>query len=343
MDKLTKYKALRVHSIPDGSLQATPAQIEIQTLDAHLPQGQVIIRTEYSSVNYKDALAVTGKGKILRQLPLTPGIDVAGTVYKSNSSLYKENDSVLVNGCGLGETQDGGFSEFVTVDQNYIVPLPSSLSPKKAMTLGTAGFTAALAVYRMEVNGQNPDFGPILVTGASGGVGMAAIQILNKKNYKVVALSHKKDLAEKLLKIGATKVINPSELDLGSRPLESVKWGGAIDNLGGKTLSGIARQTQLWGNIACIGLAESSELHTTVMPMILRGVSFLGISSANCPMPLRKKIWNLLAEEWHPQFLDEMVNSVIKLEDIPTYSERILNRETHGRALVHIPASNKSS
>ena len=326
------FKALKVFS---ENQQAENSEAHIKELDVEeLSKGDVLIRSEYSGVNYKDALAVTGKGKILRSFPLIPGIDVAGEIVESQSTHLKVGDRVLVNGSGLGENRDGGFSEFVRVPAEIVVPLPSGLNTREAMTIGTAGFTAALCVKRMEINGQKPEMGPIVVTGASGGVGSIAVQILAKRGYEVLALSGKNSAVETLKKYGATEVLKPQELELGSRPLEKARWAGVIDNVGGKLLSGLARHINLWGNIACVGLAESPNLNTTVMPLILRGVSFLGASSANCPINLRNEIWKSLGKEWKPKHLEAMVNSELRLDEIYEYSDQLLARKKSGRALV---------
>ncbi|MCB0356496.1 MAG: YhdH/YhfP family quinone oxidoreductase, partial [Bdellovibrionales bacterium] len=287
-------------------------------------------------VNYKDAMAVTATGKILKNFPLTPGIDVAGEIVESTSSQFKKGDKVLINGSGLGENIDGGFSEYVRAPDSIVVPLPEGLSTREAMILGTAGFTAALCVKRMEVNGQKPEMGPILVTGASGGVGSIAVQILARRGYEVVAVSGKSTAVDLLKSYGAQQVLSPSNLNLGQRPLESARWAGAIDNVGGELLAGIIRHIQLWGNVASVGLADSAQLHTTVMPFILRGVSLLGASSANCPIHLKQEIWQDLGANWKPLHLDNMINSELHLEDIREYSEQLLARQKMGRALVKL-------
>lgn len=329
-----KFKSLRVFAnnpklkIPKAEI----CELELEDLSA----GEVLIRAEYSCVNYKDALAVTGRGKILRKFPLNPGIDVSGTVVESNDPIIKKGCQILINGSGLGETRDGGFSEFVRVPANIVTQLPIGLSTREAMILGTAGFTSALSLKRMEINGQKPEMGPILVTGASGGVGSCAIQILAQRGYKVLAVSGKEEISAKLKKYGALQVIKPENLPLGERPLEKALWAGVIDSVGGELLSKIIPHIHLWGNVACVGLADSPILNTTVMPMILRGVSILGSSSANCPIPLKEEIWKLLAKDWKPKYLSELVNSELSLEEVISYSERLLDRKTIGRALIRL-------
>lgn len=301
-----------------------------------LGANEVLIKNEYSSINYKDALGVCGRGAIFKSLPLIGGIDAAGTVEASNSPRINIGDFVLVTGCGLGETHDGGYSQYIVEDAANVVVRPTHLSAREAMIYGTAGFTAALSVERMIHNGQKPELGPILVTGASGGVGQFAISFLSKLGFEVHALTGKRELTERLTQIGAHKVIFTSQLELGSRPLESVRYGGVVDNLGGATLSKLIAHVNLWGNVSCIGLAESAELKTTVMPIILRGVSLLGISSNNTPYDLRLKIWDRLASDLKPEKLDSYVSSIVPLEDVVITAEKMLARETHGRILVEI-------
>lgn len=308
---------------------------EIQSLDIPTPnEGEVLIQAEYSSLNYKDALGITGKGQIFKKLPITGGIDVSGTIKKSNDSKFKVGDPVLVTGCGLGETHDGGYSEIVLESAHNTVRRPGHLSAREAMIYGTAGFTAALCVERMIQNGQTIDMGPILITGASGGVGQFAISFLSKLGFEVHALTSKQELAPHLTKIGAHQVIFTSQLELGTRALETVRFGGAIDNLGGESLALLLAHINLWGNVACVGLAASYELKTTVMPLILRGVSLLGISSNNTPKDLRLKIWQRLATDLKPKNIETFVSEVIGLEDIFSRAEKMLARQTQGRTLI---------
>lgn len=308
----------------------------IQKSIPELSDGEVLIRSHYSSINYKDALAITGKGKILKNFPLTPGIDVSGTVEQSRSDQFSVGDSVLVTGCGLGEWRDGGFSEFVTAPENWVIPLPNGLDLKEAMILGTAGFTAALCLARMQQMDQTPDKGPIAITGASGGVGSIATQIFSKAGFDVVAISGKISFHDQLKKWGASRAVTPKDLHLGVRPLEPSQFGGAVDNVGGDLLAGLCRHIGLWGNIACVGLASSHELHTTVMPMILRGVSLLGISSANCPDELRRKIWKNLGKDWKPPFLKDILQMEIPLEEVFSASQQMIEQKTTGRIVIRL-------
>ncbi len=323
-----QFRSLRVEKEGLGA-----SRVSSVTLD-ELSPGQIVIEARYSSLNYKDALAVTGKGKILRNFPMNAGIDVAGVVYSSQHPSFHIGDEVLVTGCGLGEVHDGGFSEFVRVPAEWVIPLPSGLSLREAMIYGTAGFTAGLCLHRLLQNDQTHDKGPILVTGASGGVGSLAVAMLAKIGFEVWAVSGKPEAKDFLLELGAKEVLSPEALALGKRPLESVRFGGAIDNVGGELLEGILRHVNLWGNIASVGLAGGSSFQATVMPFILRGVSLLGISSTNCPLQLRREIWAKLAGAWRPRNLENFVNSEIGLENLVSASESLLDRKSRGRALV---------
>jgi NADPH2:quinone reductase len=311
------------------------ARVETLRLD-DLSPGNVLIRAHYSSVNYKDALAVTGKGKILRRFPLVGGIDVSGVVESSDDFRFHAGDQVLVTGYGLSQDHDGGYADYVRVPADWVVPVPKGLSLADAMALGTAGFTAALAIQRMEDNGQRPDQGGIVVTGATGGVGSLAIDLLAGRGYEVVAITGKHEAVEDLKALGARQVLFRHELAMGRQPLEKTQWGGAIDNVGGELLAWLTRTVSLWGNIASIGMAGGSELHTTVMPFILRGVSLLGVSSANCPMPLRRRIWQRLATDLRPKHLDRIVTATVSLDDVPGVSEKMLAGKHRGRTVVKI-------
>ncbi len=325
-----KFQALCV------AAERTVAQLVWREVPELAPE-EVLIQAEYSSLNYKDALACTGRGKVLRRFPLVPGIDVAGTVAHSSSPRYQAGDAVLVTGCGLGEEQDGGFAGYVRVSADWVVPLPEGLNAWEAMALGTAGFTAALALYRMEQNGQRPDLGPILVTGATGGVGSVAVNLFADHGYEVHALTGKPDQQAYLQQIGATGILDRHALALGERPLEQARWGGAVDNVGGDLLAWLTRTVQPWGSIASIGLAGGHALHTTVMPFILRGVSLLGIQSVYCPMELRRELWRRLAGEWRPSQLAAMVSGELPLADVPAASDELLGGQGHGRRIVRLP------
>ena len=324
------FSALRVHKNTDG---AVSAGLEALTL-GELSPGEVVIRSSFSSVNYKDALAATGKGKVLRRFPLVGGIDVAGVVMSSVDARFREGDQVLVTGCGLGESHDGGFSGVVRVPADWVVPLPQGMSLFAAMALGTAGFTAALAIDRMEQNGLTPGQGPVIVTGASGGVGSIAIDLLSGRGYEVVALSRKLDAKDYLQALGATAVLDTQAITASDKPLEKACWAGALDNVGGSTLGWLMRTVQPWGSIASIGLAGGVELHTTVMPFILRGVSILGITSANCPMERRRKVWGRLVTDLKPRHLDAIVAATVTLDELPGVFEKVLSARHRGRYVV---------
>jgi len=326
------FSVLRVHKNIDGTVRAGLEKLALDDLSP----GEVVIRSSYSSVNYKDALAATGKGKILRRFPLVGGVDVAGVVMSSADARFHEGDQVLVTGCGLGESHDGGFSEVVRVPADWIVPLPEGMSQFAAMALGTAGFTAALAIDRLEQNGLHPGQGPVVVTGASGGVGSIAIDLLGIRGYEAVALSRKPETKDYLQSLGAAEVLEAKDITASDRPLEAARWAGAIDNVGGEMLGWLTRTVQPWGSIASIGLAGGVELHTTVMPFILRGVSILGITSANCPMDRRRKIWNRLVTDLKPQHLDRIVAGTVMLDELQEVFEKVLAGQHRGRYVVDL-------
>lgn len=300
--------------------------------------GDVVIQVAYSSVNYKDALAATGQGKILRRFPLNGGIDVAGVVAESHSPRFREGDAVLITGCGLSETRDGGYSEYLRVPSEWLVPLPAGLSLSEAMALGTAGFTAALALHRMETNGQHPELGPLCITGASGGVGSLAVDIYSGAGYQVCAISSKLEHFDWLHAIGASQCIDARELEWPNTPLTSARFAGALDNVGGAALGGLTRMIKPWGNIASCGMAAGIDLQTTVMPFIIRGISLLGINSAACPYPLREELWQRLASDWKPRHLDRIVTARTHLEGLPECFSRLLGGGGFGRILVEIGA-----
>jgi len=328
---MDKFKAFRIRN-DEGTIRAC---VEMLTL-ADLTPGEIIIEAAYSSINYKDALAATGQGKILRRPKLVGGIDVAGTVVDSSHADFKPGDEVLVTGCGLSEIYDGGYAEYVRVRNECVTPLPKGLSLFESMVIGTPGFTAALALHRMEENRQNPSKGPIIITGASGGVGNLAVDIFASRGYEVVAVTGRQEQEEKLKQLGANRILLRSNIDENHRPLETAQWGGAVDTVGGNTLSWLAATTKEWGNVASIGLAATHQFNGSVMPFILRGVSLLGISSANCPCSLRRRIWNRLGVELKPQHLDKIHYKTVGLHELMEHFEAMLNRKTEGRMVVKI-------
>ncbi|HET7922488.1 MAG TPA: oxidoreductase, partial [Gammaproteobacteria bacterium] len=321
----------RIHQ--DG--KGVAARFERLALNDLAP-GEVVIRVHYSSVNYKDALAATGKGRILRRFPLVGGIDLAGDVVSSTDRRYRKGDKVLVTGCGLGEDHDGGYAEYARVKGEWVIPLPKGYTAQSAMAVGTAGFTAALAIHRMEHNGTHPQGGPVVVTGATGGVGSFAVNLLAKRGYEVVAVTGKKDAQDYLKQLGASAILLRSEIAYGSRPLEKIQWQGAVDNVGGDMLTWLTRTVGWWGNIASIGLAGSHELHTTVMPFILRGVNLLGINSMATPRKLRLRIWDRLAADLKPSKLKLIVSENIQFDDLPRIFPRVLEGRQRGRVVVKI-------
>ncbi len=328
-EKHAVFRAFRIHEA-DG---ITHAGIETLTL-ADLSPGEVVIRVEWSSVNYKDALAGTGRGRILRRSPLVGGIDAAGHVESSDDPRYRAGDAVLVTGYGMSQDHDGGYAEFLRVPGDWVIPLPDGLSLLDAMTLGTAGFTAALALHRMECLGQTPAAGPLLVTGASGGVGSLAVALLAQCGYEVVAMSGKAHETAFLERLGAARVMPRETPDPAAPPLLKALYGGAIDTVGGETLGWITRVVRPWGNIASIGLAGGSELHTTVMPFILRGVSLIGVNSSGCERMLRLELWRRLATDWRIDGLDALRTAIITLDELPDTFARMLRSELRGRRVV---------
>jgi acrylyl-CoA reductase (NADPH) len=328
---MNSFKAYRIHE-EDGKISARFDQIGLDDLTA----GDVVIRAAYSDINYKDALAATGKGRILRSYPLVGGIDVSGEVVESGGERFKPGDKVVVCGCELSETRDGGYAEYVRAPADCVVALPSSLSLFDAMALGTAGFTAALAVDRMEQNGQHPDQGPVVVTGATGGVGSVAIDLLSGCGYEVYAYTGKSEAGDYLTSLGAGRILLRGEVDLGKRPMERAEYGGAVDNLGGEVLTWLTRTVKPFGNIASIGLAASHELNTTVMPFILRGVSLLGINSVICSPSMRQSAWERLGSDLKPRHLDKIVTRTIGLDELPTAFDEYMAGGVTGRTVVTI-------
>jgi acrylyl-CoA reductase (NADPH) len=325
------YRAFRIHNA-DGRHRAG---IEERPLEPPAA-GEILLRARYSSVNYKDALAGTGRGKILRRFPITGGIDVAGEVVASQDPRHQEGDLVLATGYGLGVERDGGFAEYVRLPGAWALPLPGSLGPFEAMALGTAGFTAALALHRLEQNDQRPGLGPLVVTGASGGVGTLALDLLAGQGYTTVAVSGKPERKGLFAALGVDRILARDALPAGDKPLEQALWGGALDNVGGAMLAALTRTVRPWGNIVAIGLAGGHELHTTVMPFILRGVSLLGITSAGCPHELRCRLWERLGSDLKPRHLEQIVARTVTLEELPGQLEAMLAGQTWGRTVVQL-------
>ncbi|MBL8200997.1 MAG: acryloyl-CoA reductase [Chromatiales bacterium] len=328
---MESFRALRVHQ-EDGKIVP---RLEQLTLDDLAP-GNVVIRGEYSSINYKDALATTGKGRILRRFPLVAGVDIAGTVVSSEDPRLKPGDLVAAHGCGMSETHDGGFAEYARVPADWVNKLPPGIDARTAMGLGTAGFTAALAIHRMEQMGQEPGMGPVAVTGATGGVGSVAIALLAGLGFKVTAVTSKTTADDYLKGLGASEIFHLKGRELGTKPLEKVLWGGAVDNLGGATLAWLTRTVAPYGSIASIGLAQGPELNTTVMPFILRGVSLLGINSVEVPLGLRAEIWRHLAGDLKPTNLGLIATREVTLDQVLEVVDGWVDGSITGRCLVRL-------
>lgn len=324
------FRAFRIHSDADGYRSG----IESISLD-DLNPGEVVVKTDYSSVNFKDALAGTGQGKILRRFPLVGGIDVAGHVVASTDPTFKEGDSVLVTGSGLSETRDGGYGEYARLESRWVIALPAGLSLRESMILGTAGFTAALALLRMTENRQLPALGPLAVTGATGGVGSLAVAIFRKAGFEVHAISGKPEHAGYLKSLGASEVLGRDALAT-ARPMETARFGGGLDNVGGPMLASLLAQTAPYGNVASAGLAASPDLAATVMPFIIRGVSLLGVASAGTARDLRDEVWRRLAADWKPANLDAVCTRETGLDGLPEVFATMLAGGSLGRTVVRL-------
>jgi len=325
------FRAFRIHQDADGGHRSG---LESLSLGALAP-GEVVIRTAYSSVNFKDALAGTGSGRILRRFPLVGGIDVAGHVVASTDPAFREGDAVLATGSGLSETRDGGYAEFARLESRWAIPLPAGLTLRESMILGTAGFTAALALFRMLENRQSPELGPLCVTGATGGVGMLALDIFSRAGFTVHAVSGKPEHADFLRSIGAGEVLGRDALAT-HRPMESTRFGGGLDNVGGSMLASLLAQTAPYGNVASAGLAASPELDATVMPFIIRGVSLLGVASAGTAREIRGELWRRLASDWKPRHLERICTREVTLEQLPEVFATMLGGGSFGRTLVRL-------
>ncbi len=329
-----KFKAFRLTEA-DKKVRAEFVQMGLDELDA----GAVTVRVAYSDINYKDALAATGKGRILRRPVCIGGIDFSGTVVSSSDARFAKGDAVLGVGFDLGVAHHGGYAEYARVPADWLVKLPAGMSLWDAMAFGTAGFTAGIAIVRMEQNGLAPGNGPVVVSGATGGVGSIAIASLKNLGYHVVALTGKASEADWLKGIGAAEVKVRSELDLAKiKPLDKATWAGAVDNLGGDVLAWMASTMKVNGVIASIGLAASASLNTTVMPFILRGASLLGINSTDSPSPaLRQEVWRRLASDLRPAKLKEMAQT-IPFDQLPSAFDRFIASQVRGRIVVDLAA-----
>lgn len=306
--------------------------------DAALPPGEVTVRVEYSTLNYKDGLVLGGLGRLVKQYPHVPGVDFAGTVESSTSPKFKRGDKVVLTGWRVGELHWGGYAQKARVKAEWLVPLPKSLSTLHAMGIGTAGFTAMLAVMALEEHRVAPDQGEVLVTGAAGGVGSVAVAILAKLGYAVAASTGRAETQDYLRSLGAKSIVPRAEFaEKPTRPLLSERWAGAVDTVGGNTLANVLAQLKYRGSVAACGLAGGSDLPTTVIPFLLRGVNLLGIDSVMCPPPRRLAAWDRLARDLPLDKLDAIIRKV-RLAEVPALGARILKGEVRGRTVVDVNA-----
>ncbi|UVI31693.1 acrylyl-CoA reductase family protein [Paenibacillus spongiae] len=327
------FRSLVAHRSEDGSIDAKIREMNLEDL----PSGDVTIRVLYSSLNYKDALAVSPDSRIVKNYPIIPGIDLAGVVTESRDERYGPGDEVIVTGYGLGVAHHGGFSELARVPGDWIVPRPQGLTLQEAMALGTAGFTAALSIHRLEANGLAPSQGTVLVTGATGGVGSLAVAMLARGGYDIAASTGKENSRSYLRELGAASIVNRSELNPDNPPpLNKQRWAAAIDPVGGPSLAYILSALQYGGSVAVSGLTGGAQLPATVYPFILRGVNLLGIDSVYCPEPLRRQLWDRMAAELKPDGLLSTISSVIALADVPDILQAILSGRHTGRTIVKL-------
>jgi acrylyl-CoA reductase (NADPH) len=322
------FKAL-VLDQTDGQTVAQVKQLQVD----ELPDEEVRIDVEYSSLNYKDGMAVTGTGKIVRAFPMIPGIDFAGTVVESASDRYQSGDSVILTGWGVGERYWGGYSQMAAARAEWLVSMPQGLDSRKAMIIGTAGLTAMLCVITLEEAGVTPDQGPVLVTGASGGVGSVSVLLLSKLGYEVAAVTGRESTHEYLRSLGASQIVSRDEMSSESRALESQRWAGAVDTVGGSILSRVLAEMKYGGAVAACGLASSFELTTTVMPFILRNVSLCGVDSVSCPFERRSRAWERLAADL-PESAYNAISRTIGLEEVELVSREIMAGQVQGRVLI---------
>lgn len=330
MNENQEYKAFVVRENADGKFSRG---IETKKI-SDLPQNEVLIKVKFAALNYKDALSASGHKGITREYPHVPGVDAVGVVVSCKTDDFKEGDEVIVTSYDFGMNTSGGFQEYINIPAAWPVKKPEKLSMEESMILGTGGFTAALSLYKMEQNGQNPEMGPILVTGSTGGVGSMAVSILSQNGYEVIAASGKKEAHNYLKSLGATKIISREESnDQSGKPLLRSQWAGAIDTVGDNTLATCIKACGRNGNIAVCGLVASPKLETTVYPFILNGVNLLGIETAETPRNIRLKIWELLADSWKPKQLNEM-KRIIKLESLENEIQQMLEGKSKGRVVV---------
>jgi len=325
------FRVFRIHQ-DQGQHRAGIETMGVDELSA----GEVLVEVAYSSLNYKDALAGTGTGRILRRFPLNGGIDAAGRVVASSDARFRPGDAVLCTGSGLSETRDGGLAEYTRLAADSTIALPPGLSLRESMMLGTAGFTAALALLRMQENGQAPALGPMAVSGASGGVGALAVDLFSGVGYDVHAISGKREHFDWLRELGASECIDRNQLAFSGKAMDSARFGGAVDAVGGAMLAGLLPLIAPGGNVALCGNAGGVAFSSTVMPFIIRGVSLLGIASAGTPRATRERIWQLLGKEWKPRALARIATREVALDEVPAEFARMLAGQSLGRTLVRI-------
>ena len=332
MDNI-RFRAMVVTEISDKQFVREVRQKHIEDL----PAGDVLINVQYSSLNYKDALSASGNKGVTKKYPHTPGIDAAGVVVESSKPEFKPGEQVLVTGYDLGMNTPGGYAEYIRVPANWVVKLPENLTLRESMIYGTAGFTAALSCFKLINSGVTPDKGPVLVTGATGGVGSIALSILVKSGYEVVAVNGIIDEADYLLELGAKEVISIEEADDQSgRPLLRPRWAGAIDTVAGNILSTAIKTTQYGGSVTCCGNVGAAELHSSIFPFIINGITLLGIDSVNCPVDMRMKVWNKVASDWKLDRLEKITTELPSLEALEERIGLILEGKNRGRAIVKV-------
>lgn len=327
---MATFKAIRIDKADKG----TTAQLT-QFDEAELMEGDVTVRVEWSTLNYKDGLALTGKAPVVRRFPMIAGIDFAGTVEQSSHPQWKAGDKVVCTGWGMGETHLGAYAEKARVKGDWLVALPQGLSARDAMAIGTAGFTAMLSVLALEKHGVSPKSGPVVVTGAAGGVGSVATAVLSKLGYHVIASTGRASEADYLKEIGATEVIDRNELSAAAKPIARERWAGGVDSVGSTTLANLLSMTKYGGAIAACGLAAGMDLPSSVAPFILRGVCLLGIDSVMCPIEPRKAAWQRLASDLDRIKLAEITHEIL-LSDVPEWGAKILAGQVRGRTVVKI-------
>ncbi len=329
---MTSFKALQACEKTDGGFETRVVQRDVQDL----PAGEVLIRVSYSSLNYKDALSASGNRGVTRQYPHTPGIDAAGTVAESSVAEFTAGDEVIVTGYDLGMNTAGGFGQYIRVPAAWVIKRPAGLSLREAMALGTAGLTAALCVDKLEQAGLEPGDAPVLVTGATGGVGSIAVALLSRLGYNVAAVTGKADQAQFLTRLGATQIVERSALQAGTeKALLKEQWAGAVDTVGGDILFNVVKSLQRGASVSCCGLTAGTHFQASVLPFILRGVNLLGVDSVEIPLVVKASMWDKLSVQWKLPNLDDLVEEV-SLEQLPGAIERILAGRHAGRMLVRL-------